>query len=114
MLCRCVLILDTAVTVDRVSGPIGLTINKLALSSYLLLFKHLYGKKMHLILCYKFTSFVCFYYFIEVQYNTVIQNRKRLVVLLRFRDSFSLKKAKIKKRKIPDLIYLSVHPVDSV
>ena len=34
--------------------------------------------------------------------------------LLRFRDSFGLKKAKIKKIKIPDLVYLSVHPIDSV
>ena len=41
-------------------------------------------------------------------------NLKGSVVLLRFRDSFGLKKAKIKKRKIPDWIYLSVDPIDSV
>jgi len=32
----------------------------------------------------------------------------------RFRDSFGLKKAKIKKRKIPDVKSLSVDPIDSV
>ena len=49
-----------------------------------------------------------------VQYNTVKPNLKGPADLLRFRDSFGFKKAKIKKRKIPDLIYLSVHPIDSV
>ena len=45
---------------------------------------------------------------------TVKPNLKRPADLLRFRDSFGLKKAKIKKRKIPDLKYLSVHPSDLV
>ena len=49
-----------------------------------------------------------------LQYNTVKLNLKGPADLLRFRDSFGFKKAKIKKRKIPDLIYLSVHPIDSV
>ena len=47
-----------------------------------------------------------------IQYNTVKLNLKRSAVLFRFRDSLGLKKAK--KRKIPDLIYLWVHPIDSV
>ena len=41
-------------------------------------------------------------------------NLKGSAVLLRFRDSFGFKKAKIKKIKIPELKYLSVHPIDSV
>ena len=41
-------------------------------------------------------------------------NLKGSAVLLRFRDSFGLKIAKIKKRKIPEMIYLSIHPIDSV
>ena len=49
-----------------------------------------------------------------VHYNTVKPNLKGPGILLQFRESFGFKKAKIKKRKIPDLIYLSVHPVDSV
>jgi len=49
-----------------------------------------------------------------IQYNTVKPNLKGPAELLWFRDSFGVKKAKIKKRKIPDLIYLSVHPIDSV
>ena len=48
-----------------------------------------------------------------LQYNTVKPNLKGSVVLLLFRDSFGLKKAKTKKRKNPDLIYLSVHSIDS-
>ena len=36
------------------------------------------------------------------------------VALLQFTDNIGLLKAKIKKRKIPDLTYLSVHPIDSV
>jgi len=52
--------------------------------------------------------------YIVVQYNTVKPNLKGSAVLLRFRDSFGLKKAKIKKRKIQNLIYLSVYPLDSV
>ena len=56
-------------------------------------------------------------FFIEmiVQYITVKSNLKGSAGLLQFqfRDSFGLKKAKMKKRKIPDLIYLSVHPIDS-
>ena len=50
----------------------------------------------------------------QLQYNTVKPNLKGLAVLLQFRESFGFKKAKIKKRKIPDLTYLSVHPLDSV
>ena len=50
----------------------------------------------------------------EIQYNTVKPNLKEPVVLLRFRGSFGLEKAKIKKRKIANLIYLSVHPIDWV
>ena len=50
----------------------------------------------------------------EIQYNTVKPNLKGSDVLLRFRDIFGLKKAKIKKKNIPDPIYLSVHPIDSV
>ena len=53
-------------------------------------------------------------YKIVIQYNTVKPNLKGSADLLRFRDGFGLKKAKIKKRKIPDLNYLSVHPIDSV
>ena len=41
-------------------------------------------------------------------------NFKGPAVSLKIRDSFGLKEAKIKKRKIPDPIYLSVHPIDSV
>ena len=48
----------------------------------------------------------------QIQYNTIEQNLTRLAVLIRFRDSFGLKKAKIKKRKIPILMYLSVQPID--
>ena len=51
---------------------------------------------------------------ILVQYNTVKPNLKGSEVLLRFRDSFGLRIVKIKKIKIPDLIYLSVDPIDSV
>ena len=51
---------------------------------------------------------------LELQYNTVKLNLKGSAVLLRFRDSFGFKKAKIEKRKITDLKYLSVHPIDSV
>ena len=51
---------------------------------------------------------------ILIQYNTVKPNLKGSAVLLRFRDSFSFKKAKIKNIKNPDLIYLSVHLIDSV
>ena len=72
------------------------------------------------------------YIYIYIQYNTVKLNFKGSAVLLRFRDSFGLKIAKIsfglkiamisfglkiakiKKIKIPDLIYLSVHPRYSV
>merc|ERR1719239_1308765 len=46
-----------------------------------------------------------------LQYNTVKPNLKGPVDLLWFRESFGFKKAKIKKRKISDLIYLSVHPI---
>ena len=50
-----------------------------------------------------------------LQYNIVKPNLKGSAILLRFKDSFGLKKAKIKKRKNLNLIYLSVHPaVDSV
>ena len=49
-----------------------------------------------------------------VQYNTVKPNLKGPADLLRFKDGFGFKKANMKKKKIPDLIYLSVHPVDSV
>ena len=49
-----------------------------------------------------------------IQYNMVKPNLKGSAVLLRLRDSFGLKKAKIKKRKFQKLIYLSVHPIDSV
>ena len=49
-----------------------------------------------------------------IHYNTVKPNLKGLAILLRFKDSFDLKKAKIKKRTIRDAIYLSVHPIDSV
>ena len=50
----------------------------------------------------------------DIQYNTVKPNLKEPADLLRFRDSLGLKKAKVKKGKIPDLIYLTVHPVDLV
>ena len=49
-----------------------------------------------------------------LQYNMVKPNLKGSAVLLLFRDSFGFKKAKIKKRKIPDFIHLSVYPLDSV
>ena len=44
-----------------------------------------------------------------IQYNTVKPNFKGPAVLLRFTDNFGFKKAKIKKRKIPDLTYLSAN-----
>ena len=50
----------------------------------------------------------------ELQYNTVKPNLKGSAVLHWFRNSFGFKKAKIKKRKILDLIYLSVYQLDSV
>ena len=49
-----------------------------------------------------------------IEYNTVKPNLKGSAVLLWFRNSFGLKKAKNKESKIPDLKYLSVHPIDSV
>ena len=49
-----------------------------------------------------------------IHYNMVKPNLKGPADLLRFIDSFGLKKAKIKERKILDLIYLSVHLIDSV
>ena len=49
-----------------------------------------------------------------IQYNTVKPNFNWQAILLQLRDSFGFKKAKIKKRKIPDSIYLSVHPIDAV
>ena len=49
-----------------------------------------------------------------ILYNTVKPNLKGSAVLFGLIDSFGFKKAKIKKRKIPDLIYLSVHQIDSV
>ena len=49
-----------------------------------------------------------------IPYNTVKLNLKGPAYLLWFRDSFDFKKSKIKKRKIPDSIYPSVHPVDLV
>ena len=51
---------------------------------------------------------------VQLQYNTVKPNLKGSAILLLFRDSCGFKKAKIKKRKLPDLIYLSVYPLDSV
>ena len=42
------------------------------------------------------------------------QISRESVVLIRFRDSFGLKIAKIKKRKIVNLIYLLVHPIDGI
>ena len=74
--------------------------------------------KSSLIFCFVlytyFLSCICPYnyaVFLFIQYNTVKPNLKGSVVLLWFRDSFGLKQAKIKKRKNPDLIYLSVHQI---
>ena len=50
----------------------------------------------------------------NIQYNTVKPNLKRSAVYFGSEIVSVFKKTKIKKRKIPDLIYLSVHPIDSV
>ena len=59
-------------------------------------------------------GFLCKFLTQLIQYNTVEPNLMGSAVLLRFRDGFGFKKAKIKKRKIWNSIYLSVHPIDSV
>ena len=61
-----------------------------------------------------------FWVFINLKYKTIIQyctvkpNLKGSAVLLRSEIVLILKKGKIKKREIPDLIYLLVHPIDTV
>ena len=54
---------------------------------------------INLILFYRKEKIIRNKFEIIIQYNTVKPNLKGLAVLLQFRDSFGLKKAKIKKRK---------------
>ena len=87
--------------------------SKVAGMSFFPVFRKLIFESFIMILCY-LQNLHARANSIYIQYNTVKPNLKESPVLLRLRDSFGLKKAKIKKRKIPDLIYLSVYPLDSI